>query len=434
MARKKNTLITDFNDIPKEALIPEDEQPYPIPDRWKWVALGNVITLIGGGTPSKKHPEFWENGSIPWMTVKDLNQDQVLDTQDHITIDGLQATSPLCDVGDLVLATRISPGRSAISMCRSTVNQDLKIVKTSIALPKYIKYFFDSNHALFNELGSGTTVSGVRLEQISSIPFPLPPLDEQRAIVDALESHTNKIDQAIAAARSFLNDFEDTRCTLIEYFIGIRSSLDGFRNLVWLKKAISDIGEIVTGSTPSTKVPEFYGGDLPFIKPGDLDAGRHVISATSFLTAEGAAKTRTLPAPVVAVCGIGTIGKCGLVEVPCATNQQIHAIVPNADCDPIFLYYLMSSKRFKNQIIESSSATTLPIINKTRFSSLVVEIPASRDIQERIVSDLETKLNQLDEAESATREALGRLTDLRQKLGSMAISGKLAVLREGAIA
>lgn len=444
MARKKNTLITDFNNIPDEALVPEDEQPYPIPDHWKWMRLGSICELNPRKPGLNDFPADFEVAFLPMTGVSD--ETGTVSQIQFRKFEEVRKGYTFFSSGDVLFA-KITPcmenGKSAIVPSLASEigfgSTEFFVLRPSEFVDgRYLHYLLRSEG--FRQKAKDVMTGAVGQQRVpasflESFPFPLPPLDEQRAIVDALESHTSKIDQAIAAARSFLNDSEDTRCTLIESYIGNHSPLDNFRNAVWLKKPISTIGEIVTGSTPSTKVPEFYGGDLPFIKPGDLDAGRHVISAASFLSSEGASKARTLPAPVVAVCGIGaTIGKCGLIEVPCATNQQIHAIIPNADYDPTFLYYLMSSKRFKNQIIKNSSATTLPIINKTRFSLLVIEIPASKDVQERIVSDLEAKLSQLDKAEGATREALVRLTNLRHRLVSMAMHGKLSIPRECTIA
>ena len=105
MARKQNT----------SELVPVEEQPYPVPGNWVWVRLGALCEFIGGGTPNKKVPSYW-NGDIPWASVKDIKGQYLTVTIDHITEEGLQnSASNLCDRNDLLLVTRIEPGKSIIA-------------------------------------------------------------------------------------------------------------------------------------------------------------------------------------------------------------------------------------------------------------------------------------------------------------------------------
>ncbi len=93
----------------------------------------------------------------------------------------------------------------------------------------------------------------------------------------------------------------------------------------WVWATYSQIGEVITGFTPSTKDPENFGGNIPFLKPTDLDSGYNVVKAREFLSKKGVNRGRLLPAGSVLVTCIGaTIGKAGIARVNCATNQQIN--------------------------------------------------------------------------------------------------------------
>jgi len=98
----------------------------------------------------------------------------------------------------------------------------------------------------------------------------------------------------------------------------------------WAWASVEQLGDVVTGNTPSTREQENYDGSIPFFKPSDLNAGYWVRDSETTLTEAGAQKARLLPAKSVLVTCIGaTIGKTGLSQVEGATNQQINGLVPS---------------------------------------------------------------------------------------------------------
>src|SRR5262249_2388936 len=108
----------------------------------------------------------------------------------------------------------------------------------------------------------------------------------------------------------------------------------------WQKRRLREVGEVITGRTPSTKHPEFYGGDYKLISPADLDNAKYVLTGHKHLTLLGLKECRALPKDAVLVGCIGNIGKLGMVGDDIATtNQQINALICNQDHDPHFIYY-----------------------------------------------------------------------------------------------
>ena len=117
-------------------------EPYELPAGWKWTRLGDVADFIGGGTPDKSNPNYW-NGIIPWASVKDIKGNFLFSTEDSITETGLkESAANLCDENGLILVTRIAPGKAIISKIKTAINQDLKIVKTD-ENKLFLKCFFD---------------------------------------------------------------------------------------------------------------------------------------------------------------------------------------------------------------------------------------------------------------------------------------------------
>jgi type I restriction enzyme, S subunit len=142
----------------------------------------------------------------------------------------------------------------------------------------------------------------------------------------------------------------------------------------WKKRAIREVGEVVTGRTPSTQRPEFYGEGYNLISPADLDGHKYVGTAHRSLTRAGFEDCRGLPKDTVLVGCIGNVGKLGMIpDDRSATNQQINAVICNAEHDPHFIYYRLYKDR--GRLERSAVKTTVPILNKTNFESFEVVVP-----------------------------------------------------------
>ncbi len=142
----------------------------------------------------------------------------------------------------------------------------------------------------------------------------------------------------------------------------------------WRDRQVKDLGEIVTGRTPSTKRKDFYDGDYNLISPADLDNGKYIRTAHKRLTKLGFEQCRALPKDTVLVGCIGNVGKLGMVgNDQSATNQQINALICNVQSDPEFVYYCFHENRDKLE--KRSVKTTVPILNKTNFGSFELSVP-----------------------------------------------------------
>ena len=156
----------------------------------------------------------------------------------------------------------------------------------------------------------------------------------------------------------------------------------------WSKKSIGDLGKIVTGKTPSTKISDYWNGDIPFVTPKDIQGTKHILSTERAVSLDGlrAVHGSVLPDSAVCVSCIGNIGYLGITTKTSVSNQQINSIIVNAENDKDFVYYLLKSlwpffKNFEGQ------STTLSILNKSQFSKISVLVP-DLNTQKRIASIL----------------------------------------------
>ena len=163
----------------------------------------------------------------------------------------------------------------------------------------------------------------------------------------------------------------------------------------WCWTTIKNVATVVTGGTPAKNNSDYYGGEFPFFKPADLDAGRHVSEASEYLSDLGKSVSRIIPAQATAVCCIGSIGKCGFLDVEGATNQQINSAIPYFNA--LYQYFYMNTEFFTNQLRNSASATTIAIVNKTKMESCYYPLAPLAE-QQRIVDRIESLFAKLDEA------------------------------------
>ena len=193
----------------------------------------------------------------------------------------------------------------------------------------------------------------------------------------------------------------------------------------WVWTIVGEVGEVITGSTPSKDIAEYYGGDIPFYKPTDLDLGINTNSASDTLTSEGYNLSRKLPVGSILVTCIGaTIGKTGLISTEGACNQQINAIIPSSLITSTFLYYSCISEYFQKEIRNHASATTLPILNKNNFTKLLIPLPPLSE-QQRIVKEIERWFALIEQIEQSKADLQTTIKQTKSKILDLAIHGKL---------
>lgn len=190
----------------------------------------------------------------------------------------------------------------------------------------------------------------------------------------------------------------------------------------WAWCRLYHISEIVTGSTPSKKHPEFYGGNFPFFKPADLDQNENVSMASEYLSESGKNVSRIVPSGSTAVCCIGTIGKCGYLLKDGTTNQQINSIIPYINKK--YVFYYCTSDFFIGQLNIESSATTITIVNKSKMSNILIPIPPFQE-QQRIVQAASIRMEYVSIIETEKSSLLTTIQLVKSKILDLAIRGKL---------
>ena len=159
--------------------------------------LGEIIQIVGGGTPKTSEPKYW-NGNIPWLSVVDFNNGNkfVIDTEKHITQEGLENSSTkLLKKGDIIISARGTVGAIAMLGREMAFNQSCYGIRNSELIDNH--YLFYSLKKSINELkqnSHGGVFDTITRETFNTINISLPPLPEQIRIASILSSLDDKID------------------------------------------------------------------------------------------------------------------------------------------------------------------------------------------------------------------------------------------------
>ena len=183
-----------------------------VPEEWKVVALADAGQWLSGGTPSKARPELWQ-GTLPWVSPKDMKVARVAEAEDHVAEDALDHGTRAVEAGTLLMVVRgmilAHSFPVALTTRRVAFNQDIKaLVPTSSFDPSYLLYWLESQRDRVLGISDASSHGTKRIpsEALFALPTPVPRLDEQRAIAStlaAVDDAAQENSNAMARLREF---------------------------------------------------------------------------------------------------------------------------------------------------------------------------------------------------------------------------------------
>ena len=242
------------------------------------------------------------------------------------------------------------------------------------------------------------------------------------------------MDDAIAATKNTIAKAERLKKALMQNLLTGRLKPDGTRRtddefyidekfgqvpIGWEVCRIRDYGELQTGKTPPTKDENNFGSYYMFVTPGDVGNERIIKLTERYLSERGINYSYKIPPSSVCVVCIGsTIGKIGIVNEECCSNQQIHSVICNENSDHNFLYYFLIYRR--RHFREYSGINATPQINKSEFSKYRVLKPESFTEQ----NEISQKLLSIDESIEKKELKIQKLERLKKALMQNLLTGK----------
>jgi type I restriction enzyme S subunit len=381
----------------------------------KTVALGDVVNIVGGGTPSKNEKSFW-NGSIPWASVRDLKNRKLAKTEFSITEQGLKSCSTnVIAKGNVVIASRVGLGKVVQLEVDAAINQDLRglIPKNPSSISSDFLYYwskFVSKQIV--AAGSGATVQGVRLDFLRSLRFPLIPVDQQDAIVRQLDSVFSLVDNqnlAMAHEKNLAKDL--AKSILAEKLTHVeRARVTSLKEIATLSGRIGWKG--LTAKEYVKEGPRFlsvhslnYGHFVDFRDAFNITQERYDESPEIMLQEND-----------ILICKDGAgIGKLGLVPRllgPTTINSSLLLIRPHPEVFHEYLYLYLLSPMFQSIVQERLSGSTTPHLYQRDIAELKVLLPAL-DEQKKLVEQIWTAFAEQEKVQELASKKTEVLEQLR---------------------
>ncbi len=394
--------------------------------------LGEICQFIGGGTPSKNNPIYW-NGIIPWASIKDMKGNYLLKTSDFISEEGLNnSATNLARKGELIIATRINPGRPIITKIDTSINQDLKIVRPKINCDiKYLYYAFLNYENDILKLSSGTTVLGIRLEILNSISIPLPPAKTQQLIVSKIEELFSELDKGIEELKKVQEQLKTYRQSVLKWAFEGRLTnenvVDGVLPMSWVLIDLKEVCLIKRGKSKHRprNAPELYGGNYPFIQTGDIRNanGRYIKTFNQTYSDFGLLQSKLWTKGTLCITIAANIGETAILDFDACFPDSVVGIVSNCEIlNNKYLNYFFIS--FKQKLGELAPATAQKNINVEILEKIKIPL-AKIEEQHKIVQEIECRLSVADKMEETVKTSLLQAESLRQSILKKAFSGEL---------
>ena len=300
--------------------------------------LSELIEIIGGGTPKTKIEAYW-NGDIPWLSVKDFNNDNryVYKTEKKITKAGLENSSTtLLQPNDIIISARGTVGELAMIPFPMAFNQSCYGLraKKGIVDSIYLYYLFKYNMHQLKMNTHGSVFDTITRSTFAGIEVDIPDFDVQSRIAKIL----SELDDKIEINNKINKNLEEQAQALYNELFA-DSSFDA---------TLADLGIIVGGSTPSKKHPEYYTDQgIAWITPKDLsnNSSKFIYHGENDITELGLSKcsASVMPSGTVLFSSRAPIGYIAVAANPTATNQGFKSVIPNDEIGTAFVYYFLKN-------------------------------------------------------------------------------------------
>lgn len=404
-----------------------------LPDGWLVKPMTEVVTWSSGGTPKTTEKSYYENGTIPWLVIGDLNDGLVTKVQTKITDAGLtNSNAKMIPPNTLLVAMYGSIGKLGITGMPCCTNQAIAYAKELHGVTtKYMFYYLSLMKPTLISLGKGGTQKNISLTVLKSLNVTVPPFDEQSRIVARIEELFSELDKAV-----------DTLKTTKEQLAVYRQAVlkDAFDNAQAMCERFTPIEELLvtdrkgmsTGPFGTMlKKHEHKTTGVPMLGIENIDSGKFIDGNKIFVTPEKAAELKSfaLKSGDIIISRSGTVGE--LCVVPPRMEGALlstNLMRVSLDCQKVlpeyFIYLFQSKGIVLDQVKELCKGSTRIFLNQTILKQIQFPIPNVHE-QLQIISTIESRLTVCDNIEKTVDTALAQADAMRQSILKQAFEGTL---------
>lgn len=435
-AQAQDTLLT-LDTVPE---IPVEEQPYPLPEGWKWIYLKNAYEV----TSSKRiHKSDWRDSGIPFYRTRELvklsdygyvKNDLFIDEELY---EAIKIKFGVPKVDDILISGVGTIGVPYI------IKDDAKfyfkdgniiwLKSKHIFIPKFLFYLFKSpfiNKQIY-DMSSGTTVDTYTIINANKTKLPLPPLEVQQCIVDRIESLFAKLDEAREKAESALESFERRKAAILhKAFTGELTrkwrELEKIDKSRWQKFSFKQLGEAKLGKMLDKQKNQ--GQLTPYLRNINIRWFSFDLSdIAKMLATEEDIMQFSIRKGDLFICEGGEPGRCAVwedKEYRLIFQKALHRFRPNKLVLSTFLCFLLKYYTIKGDLEKFFTGTTIKHLTGRSLAKIPVLLPSLPEQQE-IVRILDRIFAREQQAREAAENVLQRIDQMKKAILARAFRGEL---------
>ena len=401
--------------------------PFEIPENWVWTTIEDIAESNIGLT--YKPTDICANG-VPVYRSNNI-QNRRICLKELVRVNTNILEKQYLQEGDLLICARSGSrnlvGKCALidnlneptsfgafmAVCRSALNPWIFQILNS----EYFNTYLDDSNS--------TAINQVTQKMLLAFQLPIPPAAEQERIISKLKQWYEYIDEIEDRKIELESYIKQTKSKILDLAISGKlvpqdpndepaiellkrinpdfqpCDNSHYGNLPfevpdgWCWATLGSIGKWQSGATPSRMRKDYYGGDIPWLKTGDLNDW-YITDIPEYITQQALNETsvKLNPAGSILIAMYGaTIGKIGILTMPATTNQACCACISHNGIEQMYLFYYLLSH--KGEFVRQGGGGAQPNISKEKIVETLIPIPPLSE-QLRIIKAIEAIFNQID--------------------------------------
>ncbi|HLS11554.1 MAG TPA: restriction endonuclease subunit S [Flavobacteriaceae bacterium] len=396
--------------------------------KWEEITLSKVAKF----RPSKTQVRDLSNLNCSFVPMKDLNEKEIeFIPKEERKIGDVYKGYTYFENNDVLLA-KVTPcfqNRKA-GVAKDLVNgigfgsSEFFVFRPSEKiLPEFIYYFFMTEEFINKGVANMSGAVGLRRvtnDYVKNVKIPLPPLSEQRRILSKLDTLFAEIDASLALIDQNIAQAEALKLSVLDEEFGkIRKEENIFK--------IKDLAFTKSGATPRRSIKSYWGGNIPWLKSGELNDNKNIVENLEYITQKGLenSSAKIFPKGTLLMAMYGaTAGKLGILGIEACTNQAVCSIQNDKGLfiEEYLYYYLLM---IREKIILDSFGGAQPNISKRYIDNLDVPLPVKKERQQKIVQKLDALFAEIDALVLDYTQKRENLEALKSSLLDQAFKGEL---------
>jgi len=286
---------------------------------------------------------------------------------------------------------------------------------------KYFYYYFRENFLKeVSKYTAKSSVDSVRRDMIAKMAVPIPKIEEQVAIAEALSD----VDSLISSLQKLIEKKKAIKQGAMQELLTGKKRLPGFSG-EWSKQQLGDICNIVNGGTPSTSIAEFWNGKILWCTPTDITScsTKYIYTTESKITERGlkSSSATLLPKGTLLLCSRATIGEVRIAGNAICTNQGFKSLVVHQNISNEWLYYMVHV--LKPNMLGKAIGSTFLEISKKDLAELNIIVPrfAEQQAIAQVLSDMDSEIEQLE-------KKLSKYQQIKQGMMQELLTGRIRLV------